>query len=165
MGEMTLGGPLILQRPTAQPPSWAGDLDLLAPLTGNPMGLLAKQCDQWKRTREFRLTFILPFIMGKVPSQWKDRADAIIQYLGVDSLLAFIPDPAHWDAAFTVIPKEEFGSEPAPAFLPEEVWKESGATALWEIRENRVLWAEKFCSREKVRQVGRSLEDWVGKPE
>jgi hypothetical protein len=164
-GDLSLGGPLVLQRSPSTATTWADELDLLVPLTGHPLGRLASHCLRWKTRRESSLLFTLPFLLGDVPSRWRDRADAIAQFIGVDSILAFVPDPAHWDAAFSRIPEADFGDGPVPKFLPEEVWKDSGVTALWDIKGNQVLWGEKFCSREEVRKVGKPLRDWAENPE
>jgi hypothetical protein len=100
-------------------------------------------------------------MLGYVPIHWQEKAGEIADFLGVDDLLAYIPDSAHWAAAFTQIPKAEFGDGPVPEFIAESVWQDSGVTALWDIKGNRVLWAEKFRSRTEMCQVGQSLEGWA----
>lgn len=164
VGHLRVAGPLVLCSPIAPLPIWAQDLDLLVPMTGIPLGPLASNCPRWATERRLRPLFTLPFLLGFVPYRWKGHTRDIANFLGVDSLLAFVPNLAHWDAAFSRIPEADFGDGPVPEFLPEETWKNSGVTALWDIKGNQVLWAEKFCSREEVRKVGKPLRDWAENP-
>ena len=87
----------------------------------------------------------------------------IVEFLGVDRLLVHVPDTKHRDKAFSEISLEDFGTGPVPEFLPEEVWRDSGVTALWDIKTHQVLWAEKFRSRHEARRIGKTLEQWAGK--
>ena len=155
---------MVLRRAPATLPNWVEGLDLVVPLTGNPLGPLARHCPAWAAGRWVRPIFTLPFVSGEVPRAWRGKVDFILQVLHVDSLLAYIPDPEHWDKAFSPIPKEDFGDGPVPEFLPEDVWRQSGATALWDIRGERVLWAKNLRTREEMLTEGKTLEAWAGKP-
>lgn len=161
-GQLVLGGPLVLRQPPCAAPSWSDDLDLLVPLTGNPLGPLARRCPKWATDRAIRPLFTLPFMLGFAPKNWEPNASNIAEFLGVDSLLAFVPAPEHWDKAFSQIPREDFGDEPIPDFIPESVWQDAGVTALWDIRSSKVLWAEKFRTRDEMRRVGKTLKEIAG---
>jgi hypothetical protein len=161
VGQLVLGGPLVLRHASAPSPEWGEKMDLLVPLTGNPLGQLARKCPLWAAERWVRPLFTLPFVLGEVPEAWHDRAADIREFLGVDSLLAFVPDPRHWDRAFSRIPEGDFGGGPVPEFLPEVEWSTSGVMALWDIQQHRVLWAEGLRTREEMLRDGKTLDDWA----
>jgi hypothetical protein len=162
-----LGGPMVLRRPTAGLPDWLDrtGVDIIAPFTGIPFGALARHCPDWREQRGFRPLFTLPFLLAGVPEPWSDKRASIRAALGVDSLLLYLPDMEHYDKAFEPIPTSEFGDGPVAEALPEEIWRDSGATALWDIPAGRVLWGPGLQTREDLAKTGQTLDSLLDLPQ
>ena len=135
------------------------DVDLVAPLTKIALGNLRKQCVKWTRSREWRTLFMLPFLFGSVPIEWRGRQTIIRQHLGgIDSLLLYVPDEEGVEKVWTAIPPDMITpGHIVPEFWTEEKWRSSGVTFLWDIEAERVLWANGLRTRSEVRDGQQDL--------
>ena len=163
LGKLMIFGPMLLTQPSVSKvlPNWLVDFDLIAPFTDIPLGPLARKCPSWATELSFRLMFILPFIFGQMAERWRKKAELITKVLGVDGLLLYIPSVEHLDKSFIPIPGDWFGDGMPPSVLSEADWRNSGTTALWDIKNGRVLWSAGIRTREELSEFGQPLHEWI----
>ena len=150
LGSCELGGPLILMKPGSRAgvPAWLVSYDLVAPITGVPLGPLRAGCQAWVQERSIRLLMTLPFLYGdRLAERWSGRlSQRLTELLGVDSLYLLLPGPALWHLAFDA--------------LPEAEWAAQSASAVWDLRAGTVRFADGIHTREAIRDIGLPLEEW-----
>ncbi|WP_442507758.1 HD domain-containing protein [Novipirellula sp. SH528] len=129
------------------PPAWLRAYDLTLPYTAFPLDALRARFPEWATKHGPRLTYMLPLLLGEEPSKsWRDRPK---KDRPVDSLLLFLPNPDHWEWMFADHSREE--------------WAEGSASALWDLKTGKVLYADGIHTAASIRKkgVGKPLLDWL----
>ena len=82
---------------------------------------------------------MIPFLLGVPPKRWGKKAEP----LGVDSIMLLMPDPERFSLNFTDGTAAD--------------WAAGSASAIWNIREGSVLWAEGLHTRASLQAQGKPL--------
>jgi hypothetical protein len=89
---------------------------------------------------------MLPFLCGGA-TKWKEISSLLIKTLGVKSIMLFMPDPERFSMLFTE------GTEAD--------WAKGSASAIWNIHEGTVLWAEGLHTRASLQKQGKPLDEFL----
>lgn len=151
IGDKWLAGPLTLEGPRAeqsQPmPGWLCDYDLVAPLTAVPLNSLREKFPAWRNERAGRALLMLPFLYGEAPMEWNEKAQPLVETMGVDSIMLLMPDPERFPLSFSDGTQAD--------------WAAGSASAIWNIREGTVLWAEGIHTRDALKTQGQPLDAFL----
>lgn len=146
VAQLRLVGPLMLREPRLEDveplPSWLSDYDVVAPLTAVPLNSLRRSFPCWNSDRRWRAIFILPFLLGEVP-KWRVCGKQIAARAGIPALQLFIPHPDRLRLEFSAGTRDD--------------WSNGSVSALWDIDEGEVLWAEGIHPRDQLRKVGKPM--------
>lgn len=158
LGDLHLLGPLRLATAnhaasSGRLPEWLSNYHLCSPIVGVPLDLLRRATAQpargWIEERWQSLVFTLPLLFGLEPGRnWRLRHDAIIQLLGTDHLMLFLPHPELMEKSFTDFAEEDLAR---------------CASALWDITTGAVLYADGVHTRKSLRNDGLPLVEWLEK--
>jgi len=89
---------------------------------------------------------MLPFFFGEEPGgEWRER---LTKGRPFDSLMLFLPNPDHYDWLFTHHSAEE--------------WSQGSASALWDLKTGKVLYADGVHTEKSLRREGQPLRNWLG---
>lgn len=128
---------------------WLEPFDLIAPFTGVPLAELRNKSPQWAVERHLRVVYMLPFLFGSEPhSSWRQRLERDRPF---DLLLLFLPNPDHYEWLFHEHSREE--------------WAQGSASALWDLKTGKVLYADGIHDEASLRQHGEPLRKWLDVPD
>jgi hypothetical protein len=82
-----------------------------------------------------------------MPTVWKEKSKRLIETLGVESIMLFMPAPERFSLSFSD------GTEAD--------WAKGSASAIWNIREGTVLWANGLLTRALLQARGKTLRAFL----
>ncbi|GAA5506550.1 chaperone protein HtpG [Novipirellula caenicola] len=147
--DLRLVGPVRVtnsQNVVAQP-DWLRAYDLVLPYTAFPLDALRSRFPEWTATLKPRLIYMLPFLCGQEP--FGSLRESLKMNSPVESLMLFLPNPDHWEWMFVDHSREE--------------WADGSASALWDLKTGKVLYADGIHTATSIRRkgVGKPLRDWL----
>lgn len=137
-------------------PGWleAFGYDLVAPFTLMSLGELQSLVPKWGIDRQLRRIGMLPFLI-EYTIKWKHFRKLLQEvsfskaFLESGSILLLIPGDELLRKPFV-----EWDQEQEAQFV---------VSALWDVPNDKVLWAEGLHNRDSIRVVGRPLNEWLAK--
>jgi hypothetical protein len=146
--DLSLTGPLHVHAAAeaVAPPKWLAAYDVAFPCTVFLLSSLRQTFPDWT-VQKLRRLYMLPLLYGQEPSQyWRQRLSEDRPF---DSLLLFLPNPDHWEWLFADHPLEE--------------WEQGSASALWDLKTGKVLYADGIHTRASIciKGVGKTLDNWL----
>ena len=126
--------------------------DLVAPFTLQPLGGLQSLVPEWGIERQLRRIGMLPFLLD-YRIVW-DQFRALLRNVGFSD--TFIES----GSILLLIPGDELLRKP---FVEWDQQQDAQfvVSALWDVPNDKVLWAEGFQHRDSIRKVGKPLGEWL----
>lgn len=147
--DLYLVGPLHVVTKDSRATKWIEAYDLCAPFTGIPLRALRDRFHLWNRERHWRAFMMLPLLLGGAPSlKWRNR---FRNDHHCDHLMVFMPHPSQTEWLFD-------------EHTPEE-WSQGSASAIWDLKTGRVIYADGIHTEQSLRKHGMPLRDWLDVPE
>ena len=123
------------------------DYDQVFPMMSVPLGNLREECHAWRTDRNERWLGVAPFLLPGYDDVWRKHREALRNFFPVDHVFALMPPIQLWSKPF-----EDW---------TDHDWQNGMLSALWDLNEGAVLWADGAHRSDDMRRVGKPIDEFL----